>query len=85
MNVKLSAELEALAKALVDSGRYDSTAQVVEEALLLLEEREQGRRLRRDRLVKELAAGLLQADNHQLVAGREVFEGLVKQPKVANE
>lgn len=85
MNVSLTPELEALVRRLVEQGRYDTPAQAVEDALQLLEEREEGRSLRRERLRRELAAGLLQADNHQLVAGSEVFAGLVRQPKVVGE
>jgi putative addiction module CopG family antidote len=85
VNVALSPELEALVRKMVASGQYDTPGQVVEDALLLFEEREQGRKLRRERLTRELANGLLQADNHQLIAGAEVFAGLKKQPRLASE
>jgi putative addiction module CopG family antidote len=85
VNVKLPPELEALVHRLVDCGQYDSPSQVLEDALYLLEEREQGRTLRKERLVRELASGLLQADNHQLISGSEVFAGLDKQPRRASE
>lgn len=76
MNLSLPAELEQLVREQVASGRYDSPAQVIEEALRLLEERDQVRALRRERLVKRLAEGVFQADNRQLVDGPEVFRGL---------
>ncbi len=85
MNIPLPPDLEAMIRRLVDAGLFDSPAQVVEDALYLLEEREEGRRLRKERLLREIASGLMQADNHQLVAGAEVFAGLRKQPRLAAE
>ncbi|HYC38687.1 MAG TPA: type II toxin-antitoxin system ParD family antitoxin [Usitatibacter sp.] len=76
MNLTLTSALEALIRARVESGAYDSAAQVVEEALLLLEERDHLRALRRERMLQELASGVFQADNRHLVDGDEVFRGL---------
>lgn len=76
MTFSIPAPLEALIRAKVSSGFYDSAAQVVEEALLLLEERDHLRELRRQRLVDQLASGVFQADNRQLVGSDEVFAGL---------
>ena len=76
MNVSLSANLEELVRAKVASGAYDSPAEVVEEALQLLDERDHLRALRRERLLSELASGVSQADNRQLIDGAEVYQGL---------
>ena len=76
MNITLTAALEQLIRAKVAGGQYESPAQVLEEALLLLEERDNLRLIRRERLVRELADGVFQADNRQLVDGEEVIRGL---------
>lgn len=52
MNVVLSPELEALVRRKVESGPYDDAAEVVREALHLLEERD-----RHDRLRAAIAVG----------------------------
>ena len=59
-----------------ESGLYDSHAQVIQEALILLEERDQTRALRTDRLLQEIANGIDQANNRQLVDALEVFRTL---------
>lgn len=85
MNLSLTAELQELVRAKVASGAYDSPAQVLEEALVLLEERDQLRILRRERLLRELASGVFQADNRQLVASPEVFRGLSNKASAPGE
>lgn len=85
MNLTLSTALEALIRGKVESGAYDSPAQVVDEALLLLEERDHLRGLRRERLLAELASGVFQADNRHLVDGEEVFRGLFDKANAPNE
>ena len=76
MAISLSAEIEELIRRKVASGAYESPAQVVEEALLLLDERDNLRVIRRERLLRELADGVFQADNRHLVEGDEVMRGL---------
>lgn len=76
MNLSVTAELQEFIRARVASGAYDSAAQVLEEALLLLEERDHLHTLRRERLLRDLASGVFQADNRHLVASGEVFQGL---------
>jgi putative addiction module CopG family antidote len=85
MAFSLSAALEDLIRRKVSSGSYDSAAQVIEEALILLEERDQLLAMRRERLVRELASGILQADNRQFVDGSQVFQGLANKASVAEE
>ncbi len=85
MTFSVSAELEELIRQKVKSGLYDSASQVVAEALLLLEERDQLRGLRRERLLGELANGISQADNRQLVPSEEVFAHLLDQANVIDK
>lgn len=73
MNIWLPPEAASIVRGKVESGLYDSHIQVIEEALILLEERDQTRALRTDRLLTELANGIDQANNRQLVDALEVF------------
>jgi antitoxin ParD1/3/4 len=85
MSLSLPPHLEALVRRKVESGQYDSFGQVIEEALLLLQERDQVETLRRERLREEVARGLYQADNRQLVEREEVFRALHRKPATASE
>ncbi|HEX9275259.1 MAG TPA: type II toxin-antitoxin system ParD family antitoxin [Casimicrobiaceae bacterium] len=76
MNVSLPHELAEMIRSKVASGLYDSWTQVIREALILLDERDQTRVLRRERLLRELAIGIDQANDRQLVDGLEVFRRL---------
>ncbi len=76
MNVSLPHDLSDAIRRRVASGLYDSAQQVVREALILLDERDQTRVLRRERLLRELAIGIDQANDRQLVDGLEVFRRL---------
>jgi antitoxin ParD1/3/4 len=62
MSVSLTPQLEAMIHERVESGRYSSASEVVEEALRLLEEREQLEHLR-----GLLAVGLERAQRGELV------------------
>ena len=64
-------------------GPVDSWAQVVREALMLLDERDRTRVLRRERLLRELLIGIDQANDRQLVDGLEVFRRLRNKPSEA--
>jgi antitoxin ParD1/3/4 len=85
MNFSLPPHLEALVRRKVERGQYESFRQVIEEALQLLEERDQVRALRRERLLQEIAKGIYQADNRQLVDRGEVYRALRRKPSSANE
>jgi putative addiction module CopG family antidote len=76
MNIWLPPEAVAIVRKKFESGLYDSHAQVIQEALILLEERDQTRGLRTDRLLKEIANGIDQANNRQLIDALEVFRTL---------
>jgi antitoxin ParD1/3/4 len=85
MNISLSPRLEQLVRQKVASGFYDSSNQVIEAALFLLEERDQATSMRRERLLEEIAIGVNQADNRQLVDSNEVFRSLHRKPISSDE
>jgi antitoxin ParD1/3/4 len=58
VNVSLTPELEQLIQERVRSGRYTSASEVVREALRLLQDRDELRRLRMDELRVKVAGGL---------------------------
>jgi antitoxin ParD1/3/4 len=85
MTFSLSAQLEELIRRKVNAGQYESPAQVIEEALQLLEERDIMRDVRRDRLQRELANGVFEADNRQLIDGAQVFRGLMTKASASDQ
>ena len=76
MNVSLTPELEDFIQERVKSGRYHSASEVVREALRLLEDRDEVRRLRLDEMRKKIAAGLASLDRGGALPGEKVFDGL---------
>jgi antitoxin ParD1/3/4 len=76
MNVSLTPELERLVQEKVTSGLYSSASEVVREALRLLQERDELRRIRLDELRKEIAIGLAEADRGELLDGEQVMAEL---------
>ena len=80
MNVLLPPDLEEMIRRQVASGAYPSAAHVVIEALLLFEERDEVRKVRRERLLREVAKGINQADNHQFIEEADVFARLHDKP-----
>jgi antitoxin ParD1/3/4 len=85
MNFSLSQELEAFVREKVESGQYASYAQVIEDGLLLLEERDQVMVLRRERLLRELANGVAQANNRQMIDAASVYRGLIDKSRAETE
>ena len=65
MNISLTHELEALVQEKVRSGLYNSASEVIREALRLLQDQDQLRRVRLEALRKEIAVGIAQADSGQ--------------------
>lgn len=84
MTFSLNAQLEELIRRKVNSGLYESSAQVIEEALQLLEERDILRDVRRERLLRLVASGVLEADNRQLVDSEQVFRGMADKASAAD-
>lgn len=58
MNVNLTPELENLINEKVTSGLYNSASEVVRDALRLLREQDELRRIRQDELRKEVRRGI---------------------------
>jgi antitoxin ParD1/3/4 len=76
MNVNLSPELEKLILNKVKTGEYNSASEVVREALVLLEDRDRVRDLRREEFRKQVAAGLESLRRGEGIDGEEVFDRL---------
>ena len=85
MNISVSVALEEMIRRKVESGLYESVGQVIQEALLLLEERDQVTQMRCERLRTEIAKGVYQADNRQLIDFAEVLRGLQRKPATTAE
>jgi len=68
MSVEITPELESLVRTIFQGGNYRNENEVLDEALRLLEKREQ---LRRD-----VKAGVRQLDEGRTIPGEEVFEHL---------
>lgn len=58
MNISLTPHLEALIREKVESGSYTSASEVVREALRLLEDEDQLRALKMERLRRDIQEGL---------------------------
>ncbi len=58
MNVSLTPELETLINEKVKSGNYNSASEVVREALRLLKEQDELKRIRREELRREVMKGV---------------------------
>ncbi len=76
MNVSLTPELEKLVQKKVEKGLYNSASEVIREALRLLDEQDQLRRMRLEDLRKDISIGLKQADRGELIEGKEVLRKL---------
>jgi antitoxin ParD1/3/4 len=76
MNVSLTPELEQLIHERVKTGRYHSASEVVREALRLLEDRDELRRLRLADLRQKVATGLESLDRGEGLDGEAVFDEL---------
>ena len=61
MNVSLTPELEELVNQKVESGMYNSAGEVIREALRLLKEQDELKRVRREELRREVLRGYEQA------------------------
>jgi antitoxin ParD1/3/4 len=64
MNVSLTPKLEAFIKSKVDSGSYNSSSEVVREALRLLEQRDAEEQLKLETLRFEIQKGLDSLEEH---------------------
>ncbi len=62
MNISLTPRLEELIKSKVESGMYNSSSEVVREALRMLEERDRLKRMTFDALKEDINIGIDQLD-----------------------
>ncbi|HAX79272.1 MAG TPA: type II toxin-antitoxin system ParD family antitoxin [Cyanobacteria bacterium UBA11372] len=76
MNVSLTPELEQYVQEKVKSGKYLSASEVMREALRLLQEQDQIRQLRLEKLRSEIAIGIEQADRGEVFDGKQVIKEL---------
>lgn len=85
VNVSLTPELEALIQERVRSGRYTSASEVVREALRLLEDRDELRRLQLKELRSQVAAGLDSLDRGQTRDGDAVIDDILDEAPAASQ
>ena len=76
VNISITPELDRFLQSRVESGRYQTTSEVVREALRLLERREQERDEALFHLKERLERGAGQAERGELIDGDEVFDEL---------
>ena len=76
VNISITPELDAFLQSRVDSGRYQTTSEVVREALRLLERQERERDEAFQQLKAKLERGVAQAEQGELIDGDEVFSEL---------
>lgn len=74
-----------LIRELVESGRYESGAEVVLDALSLLRDRELLRKARQDWLKTEVQKGIDEADRGELIPAEEVFARLEAKYRALSE
>ncbi len=76
VNISLTPQLGAFLQSRVKSGRYQTTSEVVREALRLLERQERDRAQAFQELKAKLERGAAQAARGELLDGDAVFEEL---------
>ena len=81
MNVNLTPELEKLVHNRVKSGRYNSASEVVREALRLLEEHDEVRKIQLQELRKKINEGLASLERGEGVDGDVFFRALEREEK----
>ena len=75
VNISLTPKLDAFLQSRVKSGRYQTTSEVVREAIRLLQRQEKEQE-GFQRLKAKLQRGATQAERGELLDGDEVFEEL---------
>lgn len=76
MYVDLTPELEKFVHGKINSGCYNSTSEVLCEALRLLEERDRTLKYHREEIQKKINEGLDSLGRGEVVDGEEVFTRL---------
>ena len=77
--MSLTPELEKLVEAKVQSGRYSSPTEVVEEALHLLERQDADRELHLKELRARLDKSLAEADRGEVADGEEFMQRMLEE------
>jgi antitoxin ParD1/3/4 len=77
MNVSLTPELEKMVQAKVQSGRYNSANEVVQEALRLFEQHENLRAIHLGDLRTRIDEGLAALDRGEGVDGETFIQGML--------
>ena len=80
-NISLPPSLRQAINRRVESGRYQSAGEVVQEALHLLDERDKSRHAGLVQLRGEIAVGLTQAAAGELRDGKDVLRRILKKVK----
>ncbi len=84
MNVSLTPELETLVNEKVKSGNYNSASEVVREALRLLKEQDELKRIRREELRREVMKGVDEIRDGQYIvynSAEELAEAVIGRGK----
>ena len=87
VNISITPELDAFLQSRVDSGRYQTTSEVVREALRLLERQEREHDEAFHQLKAKLETGAVRAERGELMDGVQVFEELreiIEERRLAN-
>ena len=79
MNISLTPHLEALIREKVESGSYNSASEVVREALRLLEQEDQLRAIKMQRLRRDIQEGLESGPSAEFDA--QEIKGAARQKK----
>jgi antitoxin ParD1/3/4 len=74
VNVSITPELDAFLQSRIATGRYQTTSEVVREALRLLERQENERAEILRALKSRLRRGAAQAERGELIDGDQVFD-----------
>lgn len=78
MNVNLGTVFDQFVADLLASGEYQTQSEIVREALRLLKEREELKRLRIAEIRKAIAIGSAEAERGEFIDGKEAFAAIRK-------
>ena len=84
VNISLTPELQGFLLKLVETGRYQTTSEVVRDALRLLERQERDHKEAFLHLKAKLTRGSAQAERGELLDGNQVFDELGAELKTAS-
>lgn len=77
MNISLNPALEKMVQEKVNSGLYNSSSEVIRDALRLLFERDSIKRQRIEELNREIEIGLKDLENGRCEKGEKVYQRLM--------